>query len=122
MVTRRNQIDPGYLNTEGSIQRGWTWGNNVVTLDNPDMACGHDGAPHAVSSHAPIVAGNIVSVNYSAETIFEDLGRPWTFGHPYGSMMAYLAACPDEGCESVDINAPIWLVAVTIIPCSGEAS
>lgn len=74
------------------------------------MACGYTGASHPKSYHAPIVAGNTVSVNYSVETIDEELGRPWTFGHPIGPMLAYMAACPDEGCEAVDLKAPIWLV------------
>lgn len=97
-------------NTEGSIQRFWTWDHNVASLDNPDMACGHSGAPHVNSYYAPIEAGNIVSVNYTTERYRNDDGSYWTFGHWFGPMMAYMAACPDEGCDGVDINAPIWFV------------
>ncbi|KAJ3578822.1 hypothetical protein NPX13_g1741 [Xylaria arbuscula] len=94
------------------IQRLWTWDHNVYTLDNPDMACGHDGTPHVNSYYAPIQAGNIISVNYTVDLndpryLWED-GRRFTFGHPYGPMLAYMAACPSEGCETVDMNSPIW--------------
>ncbi|KAI0550314.1 glycosyl hydrolase family 61-domain-containing protein [Xylaria curta] len=100
-----------YLNnTEGSIQRLWYWDHNVYDLDNPDLACGHDGTPSVKSYHAPIQAGSTISVNYTVDGpgYVNDDGGPWTFGHPYGPMLAYLAACPDEGCEGVNINAPIW--------------
>jgi hypothetical protein len=79
-------------------------------MDVPEMACGNPGLLNVKPYHAPLQAGNIVRVNYSLETVNEELGRPWTFGHPYGPMLAYLAACPDEGCEEVDVNSPIWFV------------
>uniref|UniRef100_A0A8H7NQ75 lytic cellulose monooxygenase (C4-dehydrogenating) n=1 Tax=Bionectria ochroleuca TaxID=29856 RepID=A0A8H7NQ75_BIOOC len=94
-------------NTEGSIQRQWNWGG-VSKMEDPYLACGNNGVPHANSYYAPIVAGNIVTANYSLDTKSEEAERPWTFGHPYGAMLAYMAACPEEGCESVDLNAPIW--------------
>ncbi|KAJ2989642.1 hypothetical protein NUW58_g3372 [Xylaria curta] len=98
-----------FNNTDGSIQRSWTWDHNVQELDNRDMACGHDGTPHINSYHAPLQAGNTISVNYSLENSLNDDGTaPWTFGHPYGPMLAYMARCPDEGCETADINSPIW--------------
>jgi len=95
-------------NTEGSIQRYWTWDHNVGTLDNPDIACGHTGVPHEKSYHAPVIAGHTVSINYTVEDGDMYMGRPWTFGHPLGPMLAYMARCPDEGCEKVDANSKIW--------------
>lgn len=112
-------------NTEGSIQRLWTWDHNVYTLDNPDMACGHDGTPHVKSSYAPIQAGSTVTVNYTIPLddprYLWDGGRQWIFGHPYGPMLAYMAACPEEGCEKVDLNFPIWFVTDPYgLPCNRE--
>jgi hypothetical protein len=113
--------DSGYSNwdiqnnTEGSIQRQWNWGG-VSKMEDPYLACGNNGVPHANSYYAPIVAGNIVTANYSLDTKSEEAERPWTFGHPYGAMLAYMAACPEEGCESVDLNAPIWFVSANQVP------
>ncbi|KAI1752337.1 glycosyl hydrolase family 61-domain-containing protein [Xylaria castorea] len=94
-------------NTEGSIQRDWHF-DYVIDLDDKNMACGNSGKPSAKSYYAPIKAGNIVSVNY---TLYETYGN-WLpgdhWGHTIGPMSAYMAACPDEGCEGVDVNAPIW--------------
>jgi cellulase len=97
------------VNTEPSIQRLWTWSTAMGPRD-PDMTCGPLGTPLAKSYHAPIVAGSTISVNYTgaAGSINPSTGHPYTFGHPYGSMMAYMAACPDEGCEGVELKAPIW--------------
>ncbi|KAF2268738.1 glycoside hydrolase [Lojkania enalia] len=90
------------LNTEtGSIQRMWTW-DSIDQVSNPFLACRIDGSPYKISYHAPIRAGSIVSVNYTIP------GSDWTFGHPIGPMLAYMAACPEVGCEGVDLRAPIW--------------
>lgn len=75
------------------------------------MACGKTGKPNAKSYYAPIKAGNTISVNY---TVYENYRNYWLpgdhWGHTIGPMSAYMAACPDEGCEGVDVNAPIWFV------------
>ncbi|KAI1743977.1 glycoside hydrolase [Xylaria scruposa] len=95
-------------NTEGSIQRQWHF-DYVIDLDDKSMACGNTGMPNAKSHYAPIKAGNIVSVNY---TVYENYGNYWLPGdhwnHAMGPMSAYMAACPDKGCEEVDVNSPIW--------------
>jgi cellulase len=47
-------------------------------------------------------AGSNVTVDYKSA------GSKASFGHPIGPMLAYMAACPSSGCESVDLLAPIW--------------
>lgn len=94
--------------TDGSIQRDWHWGDNIYSLQSEYLACGYSGAPGPNSYHASHTAGSVISINYTVERYKEDDGRFWTFGHSHGPMLAYLAACPDEGCESVDVNEAIW--------------
>jgi len=47
-------------------------------------------------------AGSTVTVDYKSAEFNT------SFGHPYGPMIAYMAACPSSGCENVDLLAPIW--------------
>jgi cellulase len=86
--------------TAGSIQRTWEWEGYVP--ESTHIACSNNGAPFTKSYHAPMHAGSTVTVDYKVA------GDKWSFGHPYGPMMAYMAACPSEGCENVDLSKPIW--------------
>jgi hypothetical protein len=95
-------------NTEGSIQRLWTWGDNIYHLNSEYFACSYTGVPGPNSYHAPHTAGSVISINYTVTSKKEDDGRPWTFGHSHGPMSAYLAACPDEGCQGVDLSDTMW--------------
>ncbi|KAJ4292405.1 Cell surface superoxide dismutase [Cu-Zn] 4 [Kalmusia sp. IMI 367209] len=79
---------------KGSIQRVWSW--DAMSPSDPDIACGNPGTPLNVSHHAPVRAGETISVTY--------LNWP----HSHGPMLAYLAACPDEGCESLDLRQRMW--------------
>lgn len=88
-------------NETGTIQRSWNW-YGVDKTDSPHISCGTDGSPYNISYHAPVLAGSTVSINYTLPT------SNWTFGHPYGPMIAYMAACPSEGCEGVDLLSPMW--------------
>ncbi|PVH99823.1 lytic polysaccharide monooxygenase [Periconia macrospinosa] len=88
----------------GSIQRVWTW-DGINEVSNDHLACRHSGEPYDISYHAPTKAGSTINVNYTDPLRFNP---PWSFGHGYGPMMAYMAACPDSGCETVNLTAPIW--------------
>jgi cellulase len=79
---------------KGSIQRQWSW--DALDPNDPYIACGNPGTPLNVSYHASVRAGSTIDVTY--------LGWP----HSHGPMMAYLAACPEEGCESVDLKQAVW--------------
>jgi cellulase len=81
-------------NQKGSIQRLWSW--DALDPYDPNVVCGNPGTPLNVSHHAPVRAGDAIGVTY--------LGWP----HSHGPMLAYLAACPDEGCESVDLKKSMW--------------
>jgi hypothetical protein len=48
-------------------------------------------------------AGSTITVDYHRSP--ED---DYTFGHVIGPMTAYLARCPDDGCENVDLSAKMW--------------
>lgn len=117
-VHHRGNFDK--LKNPSSIQREWNWLSAEVTND-PYLACGPPGLVSAKSYHAPMKAGTVISINY---TVPEELGpgydndldvwqglpvRRWTFGHDRGPMNAWMAPCPDEGCEKVNVNAPIWV-------------
>jgi cellulase len=93
-------------NTKGSIQREWNWNYIEGPATSPNLACGVSGKPNAISMHAPITAGSTISINYT--TTYWNDGDLGFWVHPIGPMLAYMAACPDEGCEGVDVNAPIW--------------
>ncbi|KAF2714863.1 lytic polysaccharide monooxygenase [Pleomassaria siparia CBS 279.74] len=103
-----SEIDPAI----GSIQRLWNWDgfyytnwdDSTLVINSPNMACGSPGTPYAVSPHAPITAGSVVAINYT----LPGSNPPWSFGHPIGPMLAYMAACPDSGCESVDTKKALW--------------
>ena len=88
---------------KGSIQRIWTW-DGINEVDNDHLACRYSGEPYSVSYHAPIQAGSVINVNYTDPTRFP----PWSFGHGYGPMTAFMAACPEAGCEAVNLTSPIW--------------
>ncbi|KAF2021440.1 lytic polysaccharide monooxygenase [Aaosphaeria arxii CBS 175.79] len=95
-------------NEKGTIQRSWTWDSipweeNEWWSNIPALTCGANGTAWEKSYHAPHRAGSIVSINYTHPELPD-----YRFGHQHGPMCAYLAACPDEGCEKVDIHAPIW--------------
>lgn len=107
------------LKNPRSIQRSWDW--DAAEPKDLAMACGPPGTPAKESYHAPMKVGSTISVNY---TVPEDAPmyrindqdgwqglppRPFTFGHDIGPMNAWMAPCPDEGCEKVDVNAPIWV-------------
>jgi lytic cellulose monooxygenase (C1-hydroxylating) len=93
-----------YNTTTGSIQRDWTW-DAVLNVSSPDLACRTSGKPKSKSYHAPMTAGSTVYINYTDPTRFDP---PWVFGHGYGPMIAYMAPCPDTGCENLDLTAPVW--------------
>jgi hypothetical protein len=61
------------------------------------MICGDPGTVHPKAYHGKINAGDSVKINMS-------------FAHEHGPIVAYMAACPDEGCQSVNLEAPIWCV------------
>lgn len=90
---------------EASIQRQWNW-NGFMYPDELGTACGDPGTPHANSYHAPVQAGSVISIDYTTDEWTP--GETVTYGHPIGPIVVYMAACPDEGCEGVDVNAPIW--------------
>jgi cellulase len=60
-------------------------------------------------------AGATVTVDYKVNG-----DRTSSFGHPYGPMIAYMAACPEEGCESVDLLKPIWFKIWQVGLLSGQ--
>lgn len=76
----------------GSIQRIWEWAgfNGVDILGykwqdyvypiNKNFSCGTSGLPYKASYHAPLTAGNVVSVNYTVPNSKDH----WTFGHTHG--------------------------------------
>lgn len=110
VIHRGNLNWPEYANKEGSAQYSWEW--NYQTFWDPakQFVCRSPANPHPKSYHAPLIAGNVVIVIYSqpgSDDRFNP-GKPYTFGHPYGPMMAYLARCPDEGCERLDVTLPVW--------------
>lgn len=99
------------LNNDRSIQLEWDW-DAAEYLEDPRMACGFPATPAKDSYHAPIKAGSEISVNYTGPAELGWVHEPthlYTFGHDRGPMTAYLAPCPDTGCETVDVNAPIWV-------------
>ncbi|KAF2679572.1 lytic polysaccharide monooxygenase [Lentithecium fluviatile CBS 122367] len=87
--------------TTGSIQRTWTW-DGLTTPTSPHMPCNTPGTPFTPSYHASLTAGTTISISYAVRD------SKATFGHPYGPMLAYMAACPASGCEAVNLSAPIW--------------
>jgi cellulase len=79
---------------KGSIQRLWSW--DALDPNDPFIACGNPGTPLNVSHHAPVRAGATINVTYQ--------GWP----HSHGPMLAYLARCPEKGCENVDLKQTMW--------------
>jgi lytic cellulose monooxygenase (C1-hydroxylating) len=67
------------------------------------------GLPNVNSMHAPIAAGSTISINYTSH--YWNGGEENIWVHPIGPMLAYMAACPEEGCENVALNDPIWFVS-----------
>ncbi|KAF2735191.1 glycoside hydrolase [Polyplosphaeria fusca] len=90
-----------YDSSIGSIQRYWVW-DGLNYPNDTDLACNRPGTPASKSLSAPTTAGSVVSVNYTIPA------GGWTFGHPIGPMLAYMARCPDVGCDDVDLRAPMW--------------
>ena len=76
----------------GSIQRVWNWAgfNDIDILGyrwedyvhpiDKNFSCGTSGLPYKASYHAPLTAGNVVSVNYTVPSSKDH----WTFGHTRG--------------------------------------
>lgn len=91
---------------KASIQRQWNW-NGFMSPADTGTACGDPGKPHANSYHAPVTAGSVISIDYHTSE-WEPSKPPITYGHPIGPMLVYMAACPDQGCEGVDVNEAIW--------------
>ena len=79
--------------------------DGVNTVDSDHLACRWSGNPTTNSYHAPMKAGSTININYTDPAPQYD---PWAFGHGYGPMLAYMAACPSTGCETLNLTSPVW--------------
>ncbi|KAF2870115.1 glycoside hydrolase [Massariosphaeria phaeospora] len=104
--------------TTSTIQRLWSYSgfDQRNNLTDALLACGDPGTPSEHSYHAPHTAGSTISIDY----IPAGSNQPTGFDHPYGPMLAYMAACPAAGCEAVDTQAQIWFKIWQVGLRSGE--
>jgi lytic cellulose monooxygenase (C1-hydroxylating) len=86
------------------MQRDFTW-RGIWTVDSPYLACNEPGNSLEISYHAPVTAGSTIKVDYRR---WPEDDRSSRNIHVIGPMTAFLARCPDEGCEDVDLTDKMW--------------
>jgi len=91
-----------------SIQRRWPSRYPIYDPLYENMACNDDGTPTSPSLYATIEAGGVLNGHYDKDFLLPGEVYPTeTWGHEWGPMFVYLAACGDS-CEDLNLRGPIW--------------